>query len=175
MIAAGKRLQKDGAKKVICVIQEQGQVALEVPLRRRQGGLQGAVREPQCQRQGHAVGGVDDHRQAPAGPKSIDHVVTLGAPIALTAVQSATMLAVPRQVVTFDTNAALVDAIKDGSVQWAVDQQPYLQGYLAIDSLWLYLNNKNVIGGGEPTLTGPSFIDKTNIDSVAELAKAGTR
>ena len=79
------------------------------------------------------------------------------------------------KVGTFDTNAALVTAIKDGSVQWAIDQQPYLQGYLSVDSLWLYLSNKNVIGGGRATLTGPSFIDKTNIDSVAELASAGTR
>ena len=78
-------------------------------------------------------------------------------------------------MVTFDTNAALVDAIKAGDVVWAVDQQPFLQGYLAIDSLWLFINNKNLIGGGQPTLTGPSFIDQSNIDAVAELAKAGTR
>ena len=80
------------------------------------------------------------------------------------------------QVVTLDTNAALVDAIKkNGDVQWAVDQQPFLQGYLSVDSLWLYLNNGNVIGGGQPTLTGPSFIDQSNIDAVADLAKSGTR
>ncbi len=53
--------------------------------------------------------------------------------------------------------------------------QPFLQGYLAVDSLWLYLNNGNVIGGGQATLTGPSFIDKSNIDAIAEYAKAGTR
>ncbi len=76
---------------------------------------------------------------------------------------------------TFDTNAALVDAIKSGDVQWAVDQQPFLQGYLAIDSLWLYINNKNLIGGGQATLTGPVVHRETNIDSVAELAKSGTR
>ena len=35
-------------------------------------------------------------------------------------------------------------------MQWAVDQQPFLQGYLAVDSLWLYLNNRNTIGGGQP-------------------------
>ena len=93
----------------------------------------------------------------------------------MTAVQSAGNAGSKAKIVTFDTNAALVDAIKGGQVQWAVDQQPYLQGYLAIDSLWLYVNNKNLIGGGEPTLTGPSFIDKSNIDAVAELAKAGTR
>jgi simple sugar transport system substrate-binding protein len=44
-----------------------------------------------------------------------------------------------------------------------------------VDSLWLYLNNGNVIGGGQPVLTGPSFIDNTNIDAVAEYAKNGTR
>jgi simple sugar transport system substrate-binding protein len=106
---------------------------------------------------------------------SIDHVVALGAPIALTAVQSVGNAGSSAKVVTFDTNAALVESIQKGDVQWAVDQQPFLQGYLAIDSLWLYVNNKNLIGGGQPTLTGPSFIDKSNIDSVAELAKSGTR
>ncbi len=78
-------------------------------------------------------------------------------------------------VSTFDTNAALVDAIKSSDVQWAIDQQPYLQAYLAIDSLWLYLNNKNTIGGGQAVLTGPSFIDNTNIDAIADLAAADTR
>jgi simple sugar transport system substrate-binding protein len=106
---------------------------------------------------------------------TVDHIVALGAPIALTAVQSAGNAGSNAKIVTFDTNAALVDAIKNGQVQWAVDQQPYLQGYLAIDALWLYINNKNLIGGGAPTLTGPSFIDKSNIDAVAALAKAGTR
>jgi simple sugar transport system substrate-binding protein len=106
---------------------------------------------------------------------AVDYVVTLGAPIALTAVESAKNAGSTAEIGTFDTNAQLVDAIKDGTVQWAVDQQPFLQGYLAIDSLWLYLNNGNVIGGGQPTLTGPAFIDKSNIDAIADYAKNGTR
>ena len=44
-----------------------------------------------------------------------------------------------------------------------------------MDSLWLYINNGNTIGGGKPTLTGPAFIDQSNIDSIAALAEAGTR
>jgi simple sugar transport system substrate-binding protein len=44
-----------------------------------------------------------------------------------------------------------------------------------VDSLWLYLNNKNTIGGGQAVLTGPSFIDETNIDAIADLAAGGTR
>ncbi len=106
---------------------------------------------------------------------SIDTVLTLGAPFALTAVQSVKNAGSSAKVATFDTNAALVDAIEKGDVQWAVDQQPFLQGYLAVDSLWLYLNNGNVSGGGQPTLTGPSFIDKSNIDAVAAYAEQGTR
>jgi simple sugar transport system substrate-binding protein len=97
------------------------------------------------------------------------------APMALTAVQSRSNAGSKAKVVTFDTNAALVDAITNHNVEWAVDQQPYLQGYLAVDALWLYLSNRNVMGGGEPVLTGPAFIDASNIGSVAKLAKGGTR
>ena len=79
------------------------------------------------------------------------------------------------KVATFDTSKALVAAIKSGSVQWAVDQQPYLQGYLAVDSLWLYKFNGNILGGGKATLTGPAFVDKSNIDAVAQFANNGTR
>ena len=68
------------------------------------------------------------------------------------------------KVYTFDTSNEVLGAIKAGTIQWAVDQQPYLQGYLAVDSLWLRKNNGNIVGGGEPVLTGPAFIDKSNID-----------
>ena len=78
-------------------------------------------------------------------------------------------------MVTFDTNPAVIEAISRGTIQWAVDQQPYLQGYLAVDSLWLHMTNRNVIGGGRPTLTGPSFIDESNVEDIVEHAEAGTR
>jgi simple sugar transport system substrate-binding protein len=56
-----------------------------------------------------------------------------------------------------------------------VDQQPYLQGYLAVDSLWLQLTNGNDMGGGQPVLTGPSFVDAVNIDKIAGFAANNTR
>jgi simple sugar transport system substrate-binding protein len=31
------------------------------------------------------------------------------------------------------------------------------------------------VGGGQPVLTGPTFVDKSNIAEVAKFAKAGTR
>ncbi|BDX31299.1 sugar ABC transporter substrate-binding protein [Mycobacterium antarcticum] len=173
--AAGKRLAADGAKKAICVVQEQGSVSLEARCAGVKAGMGGGSVE-NLNVNGTDMPSVESTITAKLQTDpAIDHIVTLGAPFALSAVQSAKTAGSSAKVATFDTNAALVAAIKDGSVQWAIDQQPYLQGYLAVDSLWLYLNNKNVIGGGQPTLTGPSFIDKTNIDSIAALAEAGTR
>ena len=173
-VAAGERLTKDGAKKILCVIQEQGQVALES---RCAGVTQGFKGQTELLNvNSKDMPSVESTITAKLQQdRSIDHVVALGAPIALTAVQSVGNAGSSAKVVTFDTNAALVDSIKKGDVQWAVDQQPFLQGYLAVDALWLFVNNKNLIGGGQPTLTGPSFIDSTNIDAVAELAKSGTR
>jgi simple sugar transport system substrate-binding protein len=60
-------------------------------------------------------------------------------------------------------------------VQWAVDQQPYLQGYAAVDSLWLYLTNGDILGGGQLVLTGPSFVDSSNVAQIAQYAARGTR
>ncbi len=170
---AGKRLAADGAKKAICVIQEQGHVGLES----RCAGVKNSFPATEVLNvNGKDMPSVEATITAKLQQdKGIDYVLTLGAPFALTAVSSVKNAGSQAKVVTFDTNAALVDAIKNGDVQWAVDQQPFLQGYLAVDSLWLYLNNGNVLGGGQPTLTGPSFIDKSNIDAVAEYAKAGTR
>ncbi len=173
-VSAGEKLNADGAKKIICVIQEQGQVALESRCAGVKQGFKGQMEILNVNSKDMPSVESTITAKLQQDP-SIDHIVALGAPIALTAVQSVGNAGSSAKIVTFDTNAALVDAIKGGKVQWAVDQQPFLQGYLAIDSLWLYINNKNLIGGGQPTLTGPSFIDQGNIDAVAELAKAGTR
>ncbi len=173
-VAAGERLTADGAKKALCVIQEQGQVSLEARCAGVTQGFKGQTELLNVNSKDMPSVESTITAKLQQDP-SIDTVVALGAPIALTAVVSKNNANSKANIVTFDTNAALVDAIKKGDVQWAVDQQPYLQGYLAIDSLWLFLNNKNLIGGGQATLTGPSFIDKSNIDAVAELAKGGTR
>ncbi|MDO0975848.1 substrate-binding domain-containing protein [Mycolicibacterium frederiksbergense] len=169
----GERLTQEGATKAICVIQEQGHVDLEA----RCAGVKETFPATEILNvNGKDMPSVESTITAKLQQDpGIDYVVALGAPFALTAVQSAKNTGSTAKIGTFDTNAALVEAIQGGDVQWAVDQQPFLQGYLAVDSLWLYLSNGNVIGGGQPTLTGPAFIDKSNIDAVAEYAKGGTR
>jgi simple sugar transport system substrate-binding protein len=169
----GDRLRSEGATKAICVIQEQGHVDLEA---RCAGVKQTFPATEILNVNGKDMPSVESTITAKLQQDpSIDYIVALGAPFALTAVQSAKNAGSTAKIGTFDTNAALVEAIQAGDVQWAVDQQPYLQGYLAVDSLWLYASNGNVIGGGQPTLTGPAFIDQSNIEAVAEYAKAGTR
>ena len=91
---------------------------------------------------------------------------------AVTAVKGANSSA---KVATFDLSPNIIKDIQSGSVEFAVDQQQYLQGYLPIVFLKLYKQNANTVGGGLPVLTGPGFVDKSNVSTVAKLAQAGTR
>jgi simple sugar transport system substrate-binding protein len=175
-IAAGKRLAATGAKHVLCVVQTQGQIQLE---ERCAGVTQGFGSAGTVTKT--YVNGTDNAAVLSSltakltQDKSIDAVITLGAPIALIAIQAIATTHSSAKLYTFDTNAEEISKIKSGAVEWAVDQQPYLQGYLSVDSLWLYLTNGNVIGGGQTVLTGPSFIDAKNIAKVAQYAAAGNR
>ncbi len=175
-IAAGKRLAAAGAKHVLCVLQAQGQVQLEA---RCAGVKQGLGSEGTMTKL--YVNGTDNSAMLSSmaakltQDKSIDAVITLGAPVALVAIQSLTAAHSSAKLYTFDTNAEEISKIKSGAVQWAVDQQPYVQGYESVDSLWLDLTNGDLLGGGQTVLTGPSFIDASNVAAVATYAERGTR
>ncbi|MER7182249.1 sugar ABC transporter substrate-binding protein [Streptomyces hyaluromycini] len=173
--ALGNRLNSEGAKKVVCVIQEQGNVGLTQRCDGVKKTFSGTTETLYVD--GTSPTAVKSTITAKLTQDSaIDHVVTLGAPIALIAVQSVSDAGSKAKVATFDLNKDLTGAISKGTIEFAVDQQPYLQGYLAIDSLWLYKNNGNYMGGGEqPVLTGPAFVDKSNVAKVAEFAAKGTR
>jgi simple sugar transport system substrate-binding protein len=106
---------------------------------------------------------------------SVTHVVTLGAPIALAALDAVADAGSDAEVATFDLNTDVAQRIADGDILFSVDQQPYVQGFLAVQALWLDLTNGNDIGGGQPVLTGPSFVDETNIDQILPYAEGGTR
>ncbi|WP_328351414.1 sugar ABC transporter substrate-binding protein [Streptomyces sp. NBC_00457] len=173
--ALGKRLNEAGAKKAVCVIQEQGNIGLTQRCDGVAKTFNGDI-EP-LNVNGTDMPSVKSTITAKlTEDKAIDHVVTLGAPFALTAAQVVEETGSKAKVATFDLNKELTSAISEGSIEFAVDQQPYLQGYLAIDSLWLYKNNGNYMGGGEqPVLTGPAFVDKSNVEAVAAFAAKGTR
>ncbi|GHD87832.1 sugar ABC transporter substrate-binding protein [Streptomyces naganishii] len=173
--AFGDKLNEVGAKKAVCVIQEQGNVGLTQRCDGVKKTFKGTTETLYVN--GTDMPSVKSTITAKLKQDSgIDYVVTLGAPFALTAVQSVSDAGSKAKIATFDLNKDLTGAIQKGTIQFAVDQQPYLQGYLAVDSLWLYKNNGNYSGGGvQPVLTGPAFVDKSNVDKVAEFAAKGTR
>jgi simple sugar transport system substrate-binding protein len=175
-IAAGKRLASEGAKSVLCVLQAQGQVQLEARCAGVKQGLgsEGTMKKVYVDGTNNSAM-LSSMTAALTQDKSIDYVITLGAPVALVALQSISQAHSSAKLVTFDTNPALVAKIKSGQVLWAVDQQPFLQGYESIDALWLFKVNGNILGGGQTVLTGPSFIDGSNIGKVAVYAQRGTR
>lgn len=170
---AGDRAKSQGAKRPLCVIHEQGNVGHEA----RCAGVKERIPATQVLYvNGKSPSAMESSITSKLQQdKSIDTVVTLGGPIALVAVQSKSAAGSNAKIVTFDTSKEVVAAIKKGQIAWAVDQQPYLQGYLAVDQLWLYKTNGNIIGGGQPVLTGPAFVDAENASSVEKYAASGRR
>ncbi|MER5531959.1 substrate-binding domain-containing protein [Streptomyces sp. NPDC002677] len=173
--AFGNQLNKVGAKHTVCVIQEQGNIGLT----QRCDGLKKTFKGKTdiLYVNGTDAPSVKSTITAKLSQdSSIDFVATLAAPVALIATQSISDAGSKAKLATFDLNKDAVSAIQSGKLQWAIDQQPYLQGYLSVDSLWLYKNNGNYSGGGQQAvLTGPAIVDKTNIDKVAAFAAKGTR
>ncbi len=171
--SAGERISEAGGKNPLCVIQAAGSVALEA---RCAGVKSKAPNTKNIQ-----VNGADDSAVVSAlqaklsQDKTIDYIVTLGAPIALDALKAMEASGSKAKLITFDLNADAAKNIKDGSIEFSIDQQPYVQGYQAVTALYLKLKNGNDIGGGGPVLTGPSFVDKENIEAILPFAEKGTR
>lgn len=172
--AVGDRLNKEGAKDVVCVDQQQGAVQLEARcdgIKKTFKGQFTVLYVP-----GYDMASAQSRIVAKLQQdKNVDYIVTLGAPFAPTALQAVGMASSQAKVGTFDMTPRVVSLIQEGKLQWAIDQQPFVEGYLAIDFLWLNKINGDVVGGGQPVLTGPTFVDSSNITDVAKFAKAGTR
>ena len=107
--------------------------------------------------------------------KSYDGVITLNPDIAAAAKTAIKGASSDAKLATFDLSPAVLKDIQSGDVEFAVDQQQYLQGYLPVVFLKLFRQNANTVGGGQPVLTGPGFVDKTNVATVQKLTEAGTR
>ena len=88
--------------------------------------------------------------------QSIDHVVTLGAPIALTAVQSVEERRqhTPRSSPSTPTPRSSTRS-RTATCSGPSTSSRSCRATSPIDSLWLYINNKNVIGGGQADADRP--------------------
>jgi len=168
-----KLAEGDPGGKTLCIIQQQGSVALET---RCQGVKQGYANTENLQVNGADLPSVQQTIQSKlAEDKSITNIVALGAPIALAALQAEQSAGNTAKIATFDLNQDVAQAIQDDKILFSVDQQPYVQGYMSVLMLWMYITNGNDIGGGKPTLTGPSIVDKTNIGQILPFTKNNRR
>ncbi len=172
---AGSRLKAAGKTHLLCVIHEAGNIGLN---QRCDGAKStfGNVTNLQVDLNNPTDVQTKIKGALQADP-SIDAVLALNPQVATLAVQAAKDAGskAAAAIATFDLNADVVSGIESGSILFAVDQQQYLQGYLPIVMLKLYVTNANTVGGGKPVLTGPGFVDKSNVAAVAKYAAAGTR
>ncbi|MFE1174207.1 sugar ABC transporter substrate-binding protein [Streptomyces sp. NPDC058773] len=172
--AVGEELNKRGRKKALCVLHEQGNVGHEQRCDGAEKTFKGDLQKLYVEgtNMPDVQSSIESKLQSDSG---IDAVVTLGAPFAATAVKAKEQAGSKAEIDTFDLNAQVATGLKDGSLGFAVDQQPYLQGYQAVDLLWLYKYNSDVLGGGKPVLTGPQVITKKDAAALQEYTKRGTR
>ncbi|MFD9488599.1 sugar ABC transporter substrate-binding protein [Streptomyces sp. NPDC059991] len=172
--AVGEQLNAGGRKKAVCVIHEQGNVSLEERCAGVKKTFKGSVENLNVDGTNTPAATSSIEAKLQAG-KDIDAVVTLGAPMAAAAVKAKADAKSSAEVDTFDLNAAVIKQFKGKEIGFAVDQQPYLQGYLAVDELWLRKTNGNVVGGGRPVLTGPAIVTEKDVPALEKYTARGTR
>ncbi len=174
----GQRMAAAGATNALCVNQEVGNVGLDL----RCQGFTDAMAEA-----GGSVAVLAVDLADPTGTQnrisaalaedaSIDAIFTLGptgAAPALAALEEDGLLGTLK-VATFDLSPDVLAAVRDGNMLFAIDQQQYTQGYLAIVYLTLYLENLNT-PGQLLVQTGPGFVTAENAARIIELSAAGTR
>jgi simple sugar transport system substrate-binding protein len=173
--AAGKRLAESASGKLLCVVHEQGNTGLEERCAGAKKGFGGEVENVQVKGVADIATSVTELQSKLESDDAVTAILTLNPDIAVAgrdAVQGASSDA---KLATFDLSGDVVKAVKAGEIEFAVDQQQYLQGYLPVVFLTLFNTNANTVGGGLPVLTGPGFVDKANADTVEQLATEGTR
>ena len=178
-VAAGERLAGGGAKRVLCVNHEVGNVSLDTRCRGLSDGL--AKHGARMEVLGVSLADPEDAsqriRSALGRDGAIDGLLTLGpggAAPALSALRESGRLG-KIAVGTFDLTPEVLAAVRDGQLLFAIDQQPYLQGYLSVVLLTKYLETGAMPGGGQIIRTGPSFVTRENAAEVIGLAERGIR
>jgi simple sugar transport system substrate-binding protein len=107
---------------------------------------------------------------------TVDGLITISAGDANSAANAITQASVVDKVRlgTFDMDESTLQRIKDGTQLFAIDQQPYLQGYLAVSLL-----NTSVNFGldlpTKPVLTGPGIVNASNVEATLNGVAAGAR
>ncbi len=172
-VGVGKKFNSLGAKHVLCVIQERGNVDLENYCNGVKSTFSGQYTRMYVNGTTDLSGTQQEIQAELASNPSIDAVFTLDAPIA--PLVEAAAAAVNRKVTigTWTLSAQVLRDIESGKIAFAEDQQPYLQGYLSVVIAVQYA--KNGIRPTTAVLTGPNFVTKANAAQVVALSEKGIR
>jgi len=178
-IGGGQKMGTAGVKHALCVNQEVGNAALTLRCKGFEEGL--------SQTDGGTVKVIGVNLSNPTQTQqtieaalqhdpSIDGIMTLGPTGATPALKALQDLNKTGQIklATFDLSSDVLQAIKNGQMLFAIDQQQYLQGYLPIVLLTLYKTNLNTIAN-DVLQTGPGFVTSANVTQVIQLTAQGTR
>ena len=171
---AGERLAQEGVDNALCINQEVGNVALDERCQGFEQGLGGQVEVVAVP--------LDNPTDAQAKIETaISQNPDLNGMLALGPTGAEPALAALKEsgrqqditLATFDLAPAVLQAIDDGEMAFAVDQQQYLQGYLPIVFLTNYAQYGTV--PASEVLTGPAFVTQDNAKQVIDLSKKGIR
>jgi len=172
-LAAGKRMAAEGVKQALCINQEVGNVALDLRCDGFAEGLGGNVEvlavsiDPTEIRNAVAsrfMGGGEIGGVLALGPAASEPV--------LEGLETSGVLDTV-QFGTFALSPGVLEAIRDGKMEFTIDQQPYLQGYLPV--VFLTQNAKYGVTPIGTVETGPLFITQENAEQVIELSAKGIR
>jgi simple sugar transport system substrate-binding protein len=172
-LAAGRYMAKEGVKQALCVNQEVGNVALDLRCKGFADGLGGKV---------DVLAVSVDPTEISNGVASrfmagdeFDGMLTLGPAAAEPALQGLETAGVLGNVHvgTFALSPGVLEAIRDGKMDFTIDQQPYLQGYLPV--VFLTEHAKYGVLPIGTIQTGPLFVTKKDAAQVIELAAKGLR
>jgi simple sugar transport system substrate-binding protein len=173
-LGGGKRMKEAGVTKAICVNQEVGNVALDTRCEGFTDGLEGGSVEVVAVSMDPTEVGNAVKAYLSANPDT-NGVLALG-PIAseptLAALEEVEMLDKVK-FGTFDLSPAVLEAIDQGKMMFAIDQQQFLQGYLPIQLLKLH-GLYGLMPAGT-VMTGPGFVTQENAAQVIELSAKGIR
>ncbi len=172
-LGAGKKMKAADVTDALCVNQEVGNVALDLRCQGFKDGLEGNVNVLAVSMDPTEIGNAV--KAAMSSDSKVNGILALGPAAAeptLAALEDSQMLDKVK-FGTFDLSPAVLKAIDDGKMMFAIDQQQFLQGYLPIQFLRLYKLYGTMPAG--TVMTGPGFVTKDNAAQVIELSKQGIR
>jgi simple sugar transport system substrate-binding protein len=172
----GEKMAAAGVKNALCVNHEVGNASLDL----RCKGFLDAITKAGGTGKVLAVNAADptdsQSKVTAALGEGVDGIMTLGplgSKAALAALKQGGNVGKVK-LGTFDLTPDVLAGIRDGELEFAIDQQQYLQGYLPIVVLAQY-KQYGVLPAGGILPTGPGFVTKENAARVIELSKQGIR